>query len=91
METDASDFALGCVLSQYQGRWLHPVALHSLKLNSAHRNYEIHDKQLLAIIEPFREWRRYHTGEAELVSVYTDHQNLQSFLTKKIWNQHQIR
>jgi len=57
VETDASDFALGCVLSQYQGRWLHPVPLHSLKLNSADRNYEIHDKQLLAIIEPFREWR----------------------------------
>jgi len=39
VEPDASDFALGCVLSQYQGRRPHPVAFHSRKLNSAERNY----------------------------------------------------
>ena len=83
VETDASDFALGCVLSQYQGRWLHPVVFHSRKLNSAERNYEIHDKELLAIMEVFKEWKRYLWGEEEPVTVYTDHQNLQSFLTKK--------
>jgi len=91
VETDASNFALGCGLSQYQERWHHPVAFHSLKLNSANTNYEIQDQEMLVIIEAFREWRRYLTGEAELVTVYTDHQNPQSFLTKKVWNQHQIR
>ena len=91
VETDASDFALGCVLSQYQGRRLHPVAFHSRKLNSAERNYEIHDKELPAIVEAFREWKPYLTGDADPVTVYTDHQNLQSFLTKKVWNQRQIR
>jgi len=59
VETDASDFALGCVLSQYQGRRLHPVAFHYRKLNSAESNYEIHDKELLAIMEAFKEWKRY--------------------------------
>ena len=29
IETDASDFALGCILSQYLGKRLHPVAFHS--------------------------------------------------------------
>jgi len=91
VETDASDFALGCVLSQYQGRRLHPVAFHSRKLNSAERNYEIDDKELLAIMEAFKEWQRYLWGEEEPVTVYTDHQNLQSFLSKKVWNQRQIR
>jgi len=91
VEADASDFALGCVLSQYQGRRLHPVAFHSRKLNSAERNYEIHDKELLAIMEAFKEWNRYFWGEEEPVTVYTDYQNLQSFLTKKVWNQRQIR
>jgi len=38
VETDASDFTLGCVLSQYQDRRLHPRAIHSRKLNSAERN-----------------------------------------------------
>jgi len=70
VETDASDFALGCVLSQYQGRRLHPVAFHSRRLNSAERNYEIHDKELLAIMEAFKEWKRYLCGEAEPVTVY---------------------
>ena len=90
-ETDASDFALGCVLSQYQGRRLHPVAFHSQKLNSAERNYEIHDKELLAIMEAFKEWKRYLCGEEEPVTIYTDHQNRESVLTKNVWNQRQIR
>ena len=59
VETDTSDFALGCVLSQYQGRHLHPVAFNSGKLNSAERNYEIHDQELLQIMEAFKEWKRY--------------------------------
>jgi len=91
VETDASDFALGCVLWQYQGRRLHPVAFHFRKLNSAERNYEIHDKELLAIMEAFKEWKRYLWGEEEPLTVYTDHQNLQSLLTKKVWHQRQIR
>jgi len=58
VETDASDFALGCVPSKYQGRLLHPVAFHSRKLNSGERTYEIHDKELLAIMEAFKECKR---------------------------------
>ena len=91
LETEASDFALGCVVSQYQGRRLHPVAFHCRKLNSAERNYEIHDKELLTIMVAFKDWKRYLWGEEEPVTIYTDHQNLQSFLTKKVWNKRQIR
>jgi len=58
IEIYASAFALGCVLSQYQRRRLHPVAFHSRKLNSAESYYEILDKELLAIIEAFKEWKR---------------------------------
>jgi len=84
VETDASDFVLGCVLSQYQGRRLHPVAFHSQRLNSAETNYQIHDKELLAIMEAFKEWKRYLWGQEEPVTVYSYYQNLQSFLTKKV-------
>ena len=45
VETDTSDFALGCVLSQFKEKRLHPIAFHSRKLNDAERNYEIHDKE----------------------------------------------
>ena len=49
--TDASDFATGVILEQPDAlnRW-HPVAYHSKSLQPAERNYEIHDKELLAII-----------------------------------------
>jgi len=90
VKTDASDLALGCVLSQDQGRRLHRVAFHSRKLNGAERNYEIHDQELRRIIEAYNEWKRHVGGEGEPVTGYTDHQSLQSFLTKKVWNQRQI-
>ena len=90
IETDASDFVLGAILSQYLGKRLHPVAFHSRKLNDAERNYEIHDKELLAILDAFKEWKHYLLGADEPVTVYTDHQNLQYFLTTKVWNPRQI-
>jgi len=91
VETDASDFALGYVLSQFKDKRLHPVAFHSRKLNPAERNYAIHDKELLAILEAFKEWNHYLVGAYKPVTVYTSHQNLQNFLTTKVWNQRQIR
>jgi len=59
VETDASDYALDCILSQFHGKRLHPVAFHSCKLSPAERNYDIHDKELLAIVVAFMEWRHY--------------------------------
>ena len=51
VEADASDFATGAVLSQKQddGK-IHPIAFMSKSLNDAERNYEIYDKELLAVI-----------------------------------------
>ncbi len=56
LETDASDFALGCVLKQEnnEGKLL-PIALHSRKFQPAEINYSVYDKELLAIVEAFRE------------------------------------
>ncbi|KAJ1596910.1 hypothetical protein NDA14_000361 [Ustilago hordei] len=52
LETDASDFAIAGVLKQeHEGRW-HPVAFYSRKMSSAKKNYEIHDKELLAVYRP---------------------------------------
>jgi len=90
IETDASDFALGSILSQYLGKRLHPDAFQSSKLTDSERNYEIHDKELLAILEAFREWKHYLLGADDPVMVYTDHQNLQYFLITKLCNPRQI-
>ena len=56
LEVDASDFALGSVLSQIgDDGQLHPVAFHSRKFEAAEINYEIHDKELLAIVDSFQQ------------------------------------
>lgn len=58
VETDASDFVSGGVLSQPDEEdVLHPVAYFSKKHSPAECNYEIYDKELLAIVRTFEEWR----------------------------------
>ena len=91
MKTDASDFALGCVLSHFKDKRLRPVAFHSRKLSDAERNYEIRDRELFAILEAFPEWPHYIVGTKDPITVYTDHQNLQNLLTTKVWNRREIR
>ena len=90
VETYASDYALGCILSQIQNKRLPPVAFHSWKLSSAERNYDIHDKELLAILVAFLELKHYLQGTEKPITVYTDHQNLQYFLTTKAWTARQV-
>jgi len=92
VETDASDFAIGAVLSQRdsEGR-LHPVAFHSRKFQPAEINYEIHDKELLAVVDAFKHWRRYCEGAAHQIQVFSDHQNLEYFTTTKVLNRRQAR
>jgi len=57
MEMDASDFALGAILSQMgkEGK-LHPVAFYSRKFSIAKINYEIYNKELFAIVDSFQKW-----------------------------------
>ena len=57
METDASEHVIGEVLSQEQdGKW-EPIAFLSRTMQLAERNYEIYDKELLAIVETLSKWR----------------------------------
>ncbi|MBW0576400.1 hypothetical protein O181_116115 [Austropuccinia psidii MF-1] len=59
VETDASDYALGAVLSQLSDSGKHPIAFDSRKLPPAELNYEIHDKELLAIVWALKRWRAF--------------------------------
>src|SRR5205807_5908402 len=90
IETDATNFAIGCVLFQDWNNKLHPVAFHSRKMSSAEQNYEIHDKELLAIVEAFKVWSHYCQGPSS-VTVLTDHHNLKYFRTSTKLNQRQAR
>ena len=57
VEIDASEYAIRGVLSQEQeGKWK-PIAFLSRILQPVERNYEIYDKELLAIVEVLTKWR----------------------------------
>jgi hypothetical protein len=93
LEADSSDYATGAVLSQQtdsDGKW-HPVAFYSKSLNAVERNYEIHDKEMLAIIRALEEWRHFLEGARQKFEVWTDHKNLEYFMTAKKLNRRQAR
>jgi hypothetical protein len=92
IETDASDYALGaCLTQRHEDGKLHPVAYHSRKMSKPELNYEIHDKELLAIVDACKEWRVYISGAKHEVQIYTDHKNLTCFTTTKELNRRQVR
>ena len=55
VQCNASDFAIGAILSQKVNDKWHPVTFYSRKMNKAEINYEIHDKELLAVTAAFQE------------------------------------
>ena len=92
VETDASDYALGAILSiQLDSGEVHPVAFHSRTFTPPELNYDTHDKELLAIFEAFRVWRHYLEGSGIPVDVITDHKNLEYFSTTKVLTRRQAR
>lgn len=58
---------------------------------AAELNYDIYDKELLAIVEAFAQWRAYLEGAKHTIQVYSDHQNLQFFTTTKQLSRRQAR
>ena len=65
----------------------------SKKMSSAECNYEIYDKELLAIVRAFEEWRSEcaDTSVESSVRVLTDHKNLEHFMISKQLNRRQAR
>ncbi|CUA73040.1 Transposon Tf2-7 polyprotein [Rhizoctonia solani] len=92
LECDASDFATGAVLNQIgSDEKMHPVAFLSKTLSPAERNYNIYDKELLAVIRALKEWRHLLEGSAIPIKILTDHKNLETFSKKKELNRRQMR
>ena len=92
METDASDYALGAILSiQTDSGEVHPIAFHSRTFSGAELNYNTHDKELLAIFDAFKVWRHFLEGSGTPIDVVTDHKNLEYFSTTKVLTRRQVR
>jgi hypothetical protein len=92
LETDASDYALAGIISHPdQHGNLQPIAFYSRKFNDAELNYEIYDKELLAIIQCLKEWRAYCEGSSQKITIYSDHKNLEYFAASKVLTRRQAR
>jgi len=92
MEVDTSDYATGGVLSMEckDGLW-RPVAFLSKSLNETERNYEIHDKEMLAIVRGLETWRHLLEGAQYKFEIWTDHKNLEYFIKAQKLNRRQAR
>jgi RNase H-like domain found in reverse transcriptase len=69
-------------LSEDVRKW-HLIAFFSKSLSPVERNYEIHDKEMLAIIHALEEWRHFLEGVPCRFEIWTDHKNLEYFRTSQ--------
>ncbi|KAG1933749.1 hypothetical protein F2P79_020467 [Pimephales promelas] len=93
VEVDASDTGIGAILSQRQGNLskVFPCAYYSRKLTSAERNYDVGDRELLAMKAALEEWRHWLEVAHLPFTVLTDHRNLEYIKTAKRLNPRQAR
>ena len=93
VEVDASDVGVGAVLSQRSAtdHKLHPCAFFSRRLSPAERNYDIGNRELLAVKMALEEWRHWLEGTKEPFLVWTDHKNLEYIRSAKRLNSRQAR
>jgi RNase H-like domain found in reverse transcriptase len=93
LETDASDYALAAILSivSLDDGQVHPITFHSRTFAAPKLNYDVHDKELLAIYEAFWIWRHYLKGPSYPIDVITDHKNLEYFAMTKLLTRRQVR
>ena len=91
LETDASGYAIEGVLSQQQkdNLWK-PIAYLSKAMNKIEWNYEIYDRELLAIMEGLKQWRQYLIGSDQF-EIWTNHKNLGYFKKLQKLNRRQAQ
>ncbi len=93
VEVDASEVGVGAVISQRSPTddRVHPCAFLSHRLSPAERNYDIGNRELLAVKLALEEWRHWLEGSGVPFIVWTDHKNLEYIKTAKRLNSRQAR
>jgi len=87
-----SGLAIAGILNQYDGFGvLRPVNFYSRKCSSAAQNYDIYDRELLAIVETLTHWRHYLRGANHKVLIRCDHKNHEYFQTSTVLSRRQAR
>ncbi len=93
VEVDASEVGVGGVLSQRSpsDERIHPCAFFSHRLTPPERNYDIGNRELLAVKLALEEWRHWLEGTEVPFIVWTDHKNLEYIRTARRLNSRQAR
>jgi len=92
IKTDSSDITTEAVLSQMfadNDKW-YLVVYFSKFLSLVKQNYEIHNKEMLAIIWVLKKWCHFLKGMEILVEIWTDYKNLEYFMIVKNLNCKQV-
>ena len=92
VEADTLNYAMGGVLSMKCSDELwRPVTFISKSLSDIERNYEIHDKEMLAVVRCLEVWRYFLEGTMIRFEIWTDHKNLEYFMKVQKLNRRQAR
>ena len=93
MEVDALDIGIGAVLSQQsvEDQKLHPCAFLSRQFLPAEENYDMVNRELLAVVAAFEEWRHWLEGAEDPTVVWSEHKNLTFIRAAKRLNSRQAR
>src|SRR5258708_179250 len=103
LQTDASTYGVGAILSQATGPddappplknskpKLHPLAYYLATLSPAERNYDIYERELLAVMKSLAHWRHYLGWTKFPFIILTDHANLQYWKAPKNLNRRTAR
>jgi RNase H-like domain found in reverse transcriptase len=99
VHTDASAYGVGAILLQESDtpsqnphkNFLHPIAYYSASFIAAEQNYDIYERELLAVVKAFKHWRS-HLGWTKFpITVVTDHANLAYWKEPKDLNRRMAR
>ena len=92
VKVDMSDFAIGGVLSMKckDEKW-RLVTYISKLLNKAERNYKIHNKEMLVIIQCLEIWRYFLKEAKDQFEIWIDYENLEYFMKAQKLNQRQAK
>ncbi len=80
LEVDASAYAIRAILTQ-PNNWGKPLAIgyFSKALSPTQRNYDVHDCELMAVVESLEHWHHLLLLTQHEIQVYSDHANLQYY------------
>jgi len=92
VEANTSNFATRGVLSmKCEDDLWRPVAFISKSLNKTEQNYEIHNKEMLEVIRCLEAWRHFLEDTRSKFEIWTNHKNLEYFITSQNLNRRQAR